>query len=165
VLFATYLGGSGDEYVPTSQAVDPKGNLYIAGYTSLADFPVTAGAFQTDPGPNLNGPGASFVSKFDPTGKLVYSTYFHGGNQTGTNVTSIAADATGNAYMTGTHGGGSLPTTPGAFQTSASGQWAASSVPLPVEPWSSHSGSEWGFCSEFSVPSSLIMSACPAAPS
>jgi uncharacterized protein (TIGR03437 family) len=125
VLFATYLGGSGDEYVPTSQAVDPKGNLYIAGYTSLADFPVTAGAFQTDPGPNLNGPGASFVSKFDPTGKLVYSTYFHGGNQTGTNVTSIAADAAGNAYMTGTHGGGSLPTTPGAFQTSASGQWAA----------------------------------------
>ena len=124
VLFATYLGGSGFD-APTSLAVDAAGNAYIAGGTSSTDFPVSSGAFQTDAGKNLDGPNASFVTKFDPSGKLVYSTYFHGGDSTSTGVSSIAADASGNAYLTGSHDGGSLPTTPGAFQTSANGPDAA----------------------------------------
>ena len=130
VLYATYLGGSGDQSAPTSQTVDRNGNLYVAGYTSSTDFPVTSGAFQTDAGQNLNGPYASFVAKFDPTGKLAYSTYFRGGNESITNITSIAADAAGNAYMTGGHRGGSLPTTPGAFQTSATTMYAAFTTKL-----------------------------------
>jgi uncharacterized protein (TIGR03437 family) len=130
VLFATYLGGSGSTNVPTSQAIDANGNLYVAGYTSSTDFPVTSGAFQADAGQNLSGSNASFVTKFDPTGKLTYSTYLHGGSGSSTNISSIAADAAGNAYVAGTHGGGSLPTTPGAFQMSASGTYAAFAAKL-----------------------------------
>src|ERR1019366_1542310 len=68
--------------------------------------------------------GTSFVTKFDAGGRLVYSTYFHGGDASNTYTSSIAADAAGNAYITG-DSGGSLPTTPGAFQTSAGAQEAA----------------------------------------
>ena len=118
VLFATYLGGTG-LVTPTSLTKDAGGNAYVAGITGSTDFPVTPGVFQADAGRNLDGPNASFVTKFDPSGKLVYSTYFHGGDSTGTYVSAIAADDAGSVYLTGTHRGGSLPTTPGAFQTSA----------------------------------------------
>ena len=126
VLFATYLGGSGID-TPNSLAVDAGGNAYVAGGAGSPDFPVSPGALQTDAGQNLAGPNASFVTKFDPSGKLLYSTYFHGGDSTGTWVSSIAADAAGSAYLTGTHRGGSLPTTPGAFQTGAN-PWDAAFV-------------------------------------
>ena len=129
LLFATYLGGSGSN-TPASLAVDTNGNAYVSGGTSSLDFPVSPGAFQTDAGENLSGPNASFVTKFDATGKLVYSTYFHGGDATGTYVSSITADVAGNAYLTGSHRGGLLPTTPGAFQTSASGLDAAFAAKL-----------------------------------
>lgn len=118
VLFATYLGGSGFETL-TSLAVDAGGNAYVAGNTTSTDFPASPGAFQTGAGHDVPGQDASFVAKFDPNGKLVYSTYFHGGDSTGTWVSAIAADAGGNAYLTGSHRGGSFPATPGAFQTSA----------------------------------------------
>ena len=117
VLFATYLGGSGNSNQPTSQTVDANGNLYVAGYTNSPDFPVSPGAFQTDAAQNASG--QTFVTKFDADGILVYSTYFNGGD-----VSSIAADAAGSAYVTGSTLGGSLPTTPGAFQTSASSRAA-----------------------------------------
>jgi hypothetical protein len=39
--------------------LDSSGSLYVAGYTSSVDFPVTAGAAQT----TLNGSYNAFVSK------------------------------------------------------------------------------------------------------
>jgi uncharacterized protein (TIGR03437 family) len=124
VLLATYLGGSGFD-TPTSLTLDAGGNAYVAGSTSSRDFPVSPGAFQTDASQIVPGPNTSFVTKFDGSGRLVYSTYFHGGKQSGTGVSSIAADPSGNAYLAGTNRGGSLPTTPGAFQTNTTGLDAA----------------------------------------
>jgi hypothetical protein len=60
-LFATYLGGSGDEY-PAGIAVDSSGNLYIGGQTGSTDLPVTAGAFQN----KLAGSADAFVLKIGP---------------------------------------------------------------------------------------------------
>jgi hypothetical protein len=48
-LFSTYLGGSGDDF-GYGVALDPAGNLYVAGGTVSANFPTTAGAYQTTPG-------------------------------------------------------------------------------------------------------------------
>ncbi len=124
VLFATYLGGSGSSTVPASQTIDTNGNIYVTGSTGASDFPVSPGAFQTDVSQSSSVLGTSFVTKFDAGGRLVYSTYFHGGDASNTYTSSIAADAAGNAYITG-DSGGSLPTTPGAFQTSAGAQEAA----------------------------------------
>jgi len=71
------------------------GDAYIAGVTGPSDFPVS-NAFNT----SLNGPTDAFVSKLDATGStLLYSTYLGGSSDGG--AFAIAADAAGNAYVTG----------------------------------------------------------------
>ena len=60
-LFATYLGGSTDEY-PAGIALDSNGNLYLAGSTDSTDFPVTQGAFQNILGGNTD----AFLLKIGP---------------------------------------------------------------------------------------------------
>ncbi len=59
LIFATYLGGSGND-VGQGIAVDSSGNAYVAGGTFSSDFPTTPGAFQTAFG---GGAYNSFVTK------------------------------------------------------------------------------------------------------
>jgi Beta-propeller repeat len=104
LAFATYLGGSNEEmdwlWGPAfGIAVDANGNTYVTGTTSSVNFPTTPGAY-----PTLAGSEDAFVTKFSPTGAVLYSTYLGGvcddiGND-------IAVDGNGNAYVTGrAHGG------------------------------------------------------------
>jgi hypothetical protein len=44
-IFATYLGGSGNE-IPSTMVLDASGNIYITGTTDSTDFPVSQGSFQ-----------------------------------------------------------------------------------------------------------------------
>ena len=48
LLYATYLGGFGEE-IGSSIAVDDSGNAYITGLTRSLDFPTTPGAFDVSP--------------------------------------------------------------------------------------------------------------------
>ena len=57
-LFATYLGGSADEY-PAGIAVDSSNSVYVVGSTDSTDLPVTETAFQTVAGGNTD----AFVMK------------------------------------------------------------------------------------------------------
>ena len=106
LVYSTFLGGN--EFDAASGiAVDAAGNAYVTGKTNSPNFPTTPGAFQT-------GAGNVFVTKLNPAGTaLVYSTRL--GNGVGELAYAIAADAAGNAYVTGTVAG-PFPTTPGAFQ-------------------------------------------------
>ena len=90
VVFATYLGGPGDDG-GSRIALDSTGNIYVAGRTSSA-FPVTAGTPQP---PKLEGSGL-FVAKFSSAGSLLYSIY-----RPGYIVADLAVDAAGNAYIGG----------------------------------------------------------------
>ncbi|PYT28629.1 MAG: hypothetical protein DMG57_14160 [Acidobacteria bacterium] len=81
--------------------------------------------------PAIDGAG-NFVMKYNPGGHLLYSTYFHGGNPSATYISAIAVDSAGNAYVTGSHTGGSLLTTPGAFETSPNPKYEVSRA-LPGE--------------------------------
>jgi hypothetical protein len=116
LLYSTYLSGGPQGTVATSAtegngiAVDPSGNVYIAGYTCSPTFPVTPGAFQTTYG----GAGDVFVSKLnDNATQLVYATYLGGFGIDRAN--AIAIDADGNAYVAGktasptTAGGNDFP--------------------------------------------------------
>ena len=109
--------------VGTAIAVDAAGNAYLAGNTDTADLPTTTGALLTQ------GTGA-FVAKVNAAGTaLVYLTYLGPGYQPlspNTNpantVTGIAADAAGNAYVTGSTFDDAFPATPGAWQTVRKGE-------------------------------------------
>ncbi len=94
LTYSTYLGGSGDERLP-SIAVDSSGSAYITGYTGSTDYPVVSPLQATNAG------GIDIVvSKIDPTGSaIVYSTYIGGsGNDF---ASAITIDAAGSAYVAG----------------------------------------------------------------
>jgi hypothetical protein len=100
LLYSTYLGGSGSDY-PSGIALDPLGDVYVAGTTTSTDFPVK-NPFQ--PKNNNNNQGffstTGFLAKIYPTGpQLLYSTYL--GGSLGETVRGVAADASGNAYVAG----------------------------------------------------------------
>jgi hypothetical protein len=106
LTYASYLGGSGRD-VGYSVAVDSEGNIYVAGETFSSNFPThdpiqpSFGGVVTD----------AFVAKLNPTGSaLIYSTFL-GGSPGGDIATSIAVDAAGNAYVTGTAASSNFPTT------------------------------------------------------
>jgi uncharacterized protein (TIGR03437 family) len=123
--YSTYVGG-GSADSANAIAVDAQGNVYIAGQTVSSNFPVTPGAFQSKQAGVagqvfLIGAGQisdAFVTKIDPTGKIVYSTYL-GGSSTDV-AKAIAVDAQGNVYVAGTTNSPDFPVTAGGFQTSAS---------------------------------------------
>ncbi len=111
LTYSTFLEGtSGEEF--GGIAVDSAGSAYIAGATNSADFPTTAGAYQTTV---LNSTQA-FVAKFNPSGSaLVYSTYLDGASGFSA-VRGIAVDPSGYLYLTGSTSATDFPVTAGAFQ-------------------------------------------------
>jgi len=100
LVYSTYLGGSGGEFV-RGFAVDPSGNVYIAGGTFSTNFP-TANAVQPAFGGGFTD---EFVTKLNPTGGFIYSTYLGGSgsesNFSGGGLNSVAVDPSGNAYVVG----------------------------------------------------------------
>jgi hypothetical protein len=51
LVYSTYLGGSGGGLGDSVSgiALDDARSVYVTGYTTSPDFPVTPGAFQTNP--------------------------------------------------------------------------------------------------------------------
>ena len=90
---------------------DSSGAALICGNTSARNFPVTAGAYQTQ----TTALTTPFVLKLSATGaSLLYSTLL-GGNARGF-AEAVAVDSSGNTYVTGYTADG-FPVTAGAFQT------------------------------------------------
>ena len=103
LLYATYLGGSGDDE-GWAIAVDHAGNAYIAGHTDSTDFPLS-NAYQ----PANAGGKDVFVARLNAHGSaLDYSTYLGGsGRDEGW---GIAVDGEENAYITGITASTDFPT-------------------------------------------------------
>ncbi|HEV8001170.1 MAG TPA: peptidoglycan DD-metalloendopeptidase family protein, partial [Planctomycetaceae bacterium] len=84
--FSTYLGSTGFDQ-GLAIASDSSGDTYVAGVTTSSSFPTTPGAYQTAKGDNSTDDQDAFLVKFDPSGKLLWSTYFGGdGNETVGNI-------------------------------------------------------------------------------
>ncbi|MDX6612502.1 MAG: hypothetical protein QOD75_1688 [Blastocatellia bacterium] len=102
--YSTFLGGSGIDQ-GLGIAVDSNDAIYVAGSTQSADFPLVAGAPQSDNGGNTDG----FVTRLNPApGNLFYSTFL--GGQSTDQVNGIAVDPVGNAYVVGTTSSSNFPT-------------------------------------------------------
>ena len=115
LVYSTYLGGVGNDY-GNGIAVDAAGNAYIVGQTFSANFPVTAGAFQTSCGTGSCASGDAFVTELNPSGSaLVYSTLLGGKSVNQGN--GIALDAAGDAYVVGYTQSTNFPVTHGAYRT------------------------------------------------
>lgn len=95
-IWATYLGGS-DSDEATACTTDPDGNIYVAGNTESANFPVLLPFQNTYGGGDFFGD--AFLAKFDKTGTLLWSTYYGGDDDE--DVTSCTIDMTGNVYIAG----------------------------------------------------------------
>jgi len=118
LIFSAFgIGGS-------SIALDPSGNIYVSGSTTLLDYPTTPGAYQTTFAPAYICGGLcqigfagnqQYLTKVNPAGsQLIYSTGINSTTayrSTSTTNTGLAVDAVGNAYVTGVIDGGDYPFT------------------------------------------------------
>jgi len=102
----------GQDAQVTSLAIDAAGDLYAAGYTPSNDIQTTPGALQQTP-PTTFGPFNAFVVRLNSSGAVDYATYLGGSSQA--QPVSIAADASGSAFVAGVALSSSFPTTPGAY--------------------------------------------------
>ncbi|MHA1318092.1 MAG: DUF7948 domain-containing protein, partial [Candidatus Heimdallarchaeaceae archaeon] len=94
LIHSTFLGGEDLENV-YSITLDSQDNVYLAGYTTSADFP-TKNAFDD----TLNGYSDIFLTKISPTAdNIIYSTFL-GGSSNDTCL-SITVDNDQNVYLTG----------------------------------------------------------------
>ncbi|MHC4974579.1 MAG: hypothetical protein ACYTG3_19870 [Planctomycetota bacterium] len=75
LVYATYLGGSGNEWAEHPPLLLPDGSVVLAGSVGSDDFPTTPAAFQR----RKKGKNSGFVTKLSPDGKrFVFSTVLGG---------------------------------------------------------------------------------------
>ncbi len=97
-VYSTYLGGSGGNDQGLDVAVDRAGVVSVVGNTDSTDFP-TLDATQGTSGGSFD----AFVTKVDPAGARVFSTYLGGaGSEEGQ---GVAVDGTGAVLVVGSTDG------------------------------------------------------------
>jgi hypothetical protein len=122
LAFSTIFGGSGVDSAKAI-AVDNAGNIYIAGDTSSADFPVASAYQWALPGQFSGNSRHIFVTKLDPAGSTVlFSTYL--GGSAGESARAIAVDSSGNVYIAGSTVSADYPVTAGTLRSTGGGNGA-----------------------------------------
>ena len=96
-IYSTYLGGSVEDGAH-GVAIDPSGNACITGSTNSTNF-LTVNPFQANLAQDGFGGFDVFVTKLNPSGATIFSTYLGGlGSDIGD---AITVDALGNIYIAG----------------------------------------------------------------
>ena len=124
LLYASYLGSSGDDNAFGGIYAHSDGSILVAGLAGAADFPTTPGAFQTAFGGQGSGSyrGDAFVTRFSLDGTLHYSTFVGGsGDETPMAQNAFTVDVNGNAIVYCNTTSTDYPVTAGAFQSSLNG--------------------------------------------
>ncbi len=115
LVYSTFLRSSAEDFA-RAIALDNSGNAYVGGRAGAADFPVTAGAYQT----TFRGVNDAFVTKLNSSGTgLQYSTLLGGSDND--QVEGIAVDASGAVVAVGLTVSTDFPVTPDALQSAPKG--------------------------------------------
>ncbi|MBK5292717.1 MAG: SBBP repeat-containing protein [Acidobacteriia bacterium] len=106
VHFATYFGGGEGDF-GNSIATGPGGDIWIAGVTHSRNFPVLAAHQSRCTLGSLQSCQDGFLARLSADGRSVrFSTYL--GDSTNDEITALAVDERGYAYVTGTYRDGAL---------------------------------------------------------
>jgi hypothetical protein len=103
VVWATYLGGSGDDRA-LALAVDSAGSVRVAGFTTSIDFPAV-NAMQPHSG---GGAREAFIARLDASGVVMFSTYL-GGSGVET-AHALALTSNGSTWVAGETNSTNFPT-------------------------------------------------------
>jgi hypothetical protein len=124
----SYIGGSNGD-LATGVAVDGSGNIHVVGETISTDFPVTLGVVQSQCGSCSGGDDDAFVVSIEANlAGYNYVTYYGGsGVDDGF---AVAADSSGNAFLTGRTTSTDFPTAGTPFQSTLAGTQNAFIVEL-----------------------------------
>lgn len=121
LVYSTFLGGgnlnTADAFglqssVAQAIALDSSNNVVVTGHTTATNFPVTAGAVQSQ----YSGFRDGFVTKLNSTGTgVIFSTYL-GGSGRDAEPANVAVDASNNVYIATNTQSNNFPTTATSFQ-------------------------------------------------
>lgn len=115
LLYSTLFGGNNLDF-GLSLALDQAGHAYVAGFTQAADFPTTAAGY-------WGGWTDAFAVKVAPDGSNLLYSLLLGGADSDYGY-AIAAEADGNAYVTGYTSSANFVPIPAALDTTLSGDEA-----------------------------------------
>ena len=116
LLYATYLGGSGQEFAEHQLWLDPDGSVLLTGSAGSPDFPTTENAVQRV----LKGKSDGFLTHLSADGKrFVFSTLL--GGSANDFFLMPKRDAAGNIFVVGETGSRDFPVTPNALQRTFGG--------------------------------------------
>lgn len=111
ILWATYLGGSGNEGNTNTIRVNGTG-VYVTGLTHSADIPTPNGFDQS-----LGGPTDVYVGKLSLDGtQLLWGSFIGGSGQEDSETHQMWVDGGGNVVVVGPTTSSDLPVSPTAFQ-------------------------------------------------
>jgi hypothetical protein len=123
LTYSTFFGDG--TFVLSAFALDPDGDLWVAGRTQQFTFPLVTPLQNVLPVAGILPPSAATLSQFDPTGMtLKFSTFL--GGAVSSQVSGLAVDGNHRAHVTGAASAG-LYTTSGAY---------LASVPAPSQGYS-----------------------------
>lgn len=94
--YVTFLGGTDGNDLPVAIAVDGEGHAYVCGLVTSTDFPVLAGAYQSE----RRGSTDIFVTKIHPDGTAFLSSTLVGGADI-EQPEAMTLDSSGHVWITG----------------------------------------------------------------
>jgi hypothetical protein len=121
--WGTYFGGNDVDYI-SDVVTGNSGRIYTTGATNSASNIATTGAYQaTYGGGDAYFGNDAFISKFDPAGNCIWSTYYGTGYEDVAK--SITKDTSGKLYIAGYTFSTTGLSTNGAFQLASGGSYDA----------------------------------------
>lgn len=122
LTFSLFLGGINQDCIE-SVAIDPDGNIIVAGWTYSYDFPTTFESYQPDYVGDDSAPCA-FVSRISQDGSTLLNSTFIGGTLYDKCV-DVQVDMEGRVYCTGYTSSSDFPVSEDALQPSHSSHFDA----------------------------------------